>query len=285
MATYAIGDVQGSFEELGALLGAAGFDGDKDRLWFVGDLVNRGPASLATLRFVRDLGERALTVLGNHDLHLLALAHGFAKRREDDTLGDVLAAPDRDELLDWLRHQPMIHAEADRLLVHAGLLPQWDVATAKALAREVEEELRGPRHREFLAHLYGSRPDRWSDSLRGIDRLRVIVNAMTRLRFCTKEGVMEFHTKGETTKAPAGYLPWFDVPGRRSADHTVICGHWSALGLRITPNLLALDSGCVWGGKLTAICLEDRRLYQVPCQAGAARSKFAVAPGPRAPRR
>jgi bis(5'-nucleosyl)-tetraphosphatase (symmetrical) len=285
MATYAIGDVQGSFEELQGLLRAIGFDSDRDRLWFVGDLVNRGPASLATLRFVRDLGERALAVLGNHDLHLLALAHGVVKEREDDTLAEVLAAPDRDELLDWLRHRPMIHVEATYVLVHAGLLPQWDVAAAKALAREVEAELRGPRHREFLVQLYGSRPDRWSDSLRGIDRLRVIVNAMTRLRFCTPDGVMEFHTKGETTEAPAGHLPWFDVPGRRSADRTVICGHWSALGLHIAPNLLALDSGCVWGGRLTAIRLEDRRLYQVPCQANVALARSAVAPGPRAPRR
>ena len=265
MTTYAIGDVQGCFEELTALLGVIGFDRGKDRLWFVGDLVNRGPASLATLRFVRDLGERALTTLGNHDLHLLAVAHGFAKQRKDDTLADVLDAPDRDELLDWLRHRPMFHAEANYVLVHAGLLPQWDVATAKTLASEVEAELRGPRHREFLAQLYGSRPDRWSDSLRGVERLRVIVNAMTRMRFCTPEGVMDFTTKGEAAESPAGYLPWFEVTGRRSAGHTVICGHWSALGLRVAPNLLALDSGCVWGGKLSAIRLEDRRLYQVPC--------------------
>ena len=267
MATYAIGDVQGSFEELQALLGAFGFDRAKDRLWFVGDLVNRGPASLATLRFVRDLGDVAVTVLGNHDLHLLALAQGSVKGREDDTLGDVLAAHDSHGLLDWLRHRPLVHVAANYALVHAGLLPQWDVATAKALAGEVEAELRGPRHKEFLAQLYGSLPDRWSDDLRGIDRLRVIVNAMTRLRFCTPEGVMEFHTKGETAEAPAGYLPWFEVPGRKSADYTLVCGHWSALGLRIAPNLLALDSGCVWGGKLSAVRLEDRRLYQVPCAA------------------
>jgi bis(5'-nucleosyl)-tetraphosphatase (symmetrical) len=164
-------------------------------------------------------------------------------------------------------------------------LPQWDVATATALAGEVERELRGPRHREFLAELYGSRPDRWSDGLRGVERLRVIVNAMTRLRFCTPEGVMEFHTKGETATAPAGYLPWFDVPGRKSESCTVICGHWSALGLRIAPNLLALDSGCVWGGKLTAIRLEDRRLYQVPCRANAALARSSAEPGPRVPRR
>ena len=269
MATYAIGDVQGCFEELTALLGVIGFDRNNDRLWFVGDLVNRGPASLATLRFVRDLGERATTTLGNHDLHLLALAHGFVRRRLDDTLEEVLAAPDRDSLLDWLRHRPMLHVEANYVLVHAGLLPQWDIATAKALAGEVEAELRGARHRGFLEQLYGSRPDRWSDGLRGVERLRVVVNAMTRLRFCTPEGVMEFNAKGETAEAPAGYLPWFDVLGRKSAGHTVICGHWSALGLRVAPNLLALDSGCVWGGKLSAIRLEDRRLYQVPCASSA----------------
>jgi len=283
MATYAIGDVQGSFEELQALLGSFGFDRAKDSLWFVGDLVNRGPASLGTLRFVRNLGERAVTVLGNHDLHLLALAQGSVKAGEDDTLGDVLAAPDRDGLLDWLRHRPMAHVASNYALVHAGLLPQWDVATAMALAGEVETELRGSRHEEFLAQLYGSRPDRWDDKLRGIDRLRVIVNAMTRLRFCTAEGVMEFHTKGETAQAPHGYLPWFEVPGRKSADHTLVCGHWSALGLHIAPDLLALDSGCVWGGKLSAVRLEDRRLYQVPCVADAARVTSAgrARPGPR----
>ena len=269
MATYAIGDVQGCFDELQALLDAIRFDPGKDRLWFVGDLVNRGPASLATLRFVRDLGARALCVLGNHDLHLLALAHGFVKAREEDTLGEVLAAPDRAELLDWLRSLPIMHIESGYLLVHAGLLPQWNSRQARALAAEVETELRGPAHREFLARLYGSRPDRWSDALRGIDRLRVVVNAMTRMRFCTPDGVMEFQAKGEVTKAPAGYLPWFDVPGRKSAGETVICGHWSALGLRVKSNLLALDSGCVWGGKLTAICLEDRRLHQVACLANA----------------
>ena len=284
MATYAIGDVQGSFEELQSLLGAFGFDRAKDSLWFVGDLVNRGPASLATLRFVRDLGDRAVTVLGNHDLHLLALAQGSVKARKDDTLGDVVAAPDRDELLAWLRHRPMAHFVANYALVHAGLLPQWNVPKAKALAAEVETELRGPRHKKFLEQLYGSRLDRWNDKLRGIDRLRVIVNAMTRLRFCTPEGVMEFDAKGETAKAPPGYVPWFEVPGRKSADYTLVCGHWSALGLRIAPNLLALDSGCVWGGKLSAVRLEDRRLYQVSCAADAAHVKVRAGrarPGPR----
>lgn len=268
MPTYAIGDVQGCFDELLDLLEVFRFDRAKDRLWFVGDLVNRGPASLATLRFVRDLGERALVVLGNHDLHLLALAEGRATGRKDDTLEEVLAAPDRDDLLDWLRRRPMMHVAGAHTLVHAGLLPQWDVSKARSLAEEVETELR-LRHREFLKSLYGSRPDRWAEDLRGIDRLRVIVNAMTRLRFCTAQGVMEFETKGEVTQAPSGYLPWFDVPGRKSADAIVICGHWSALGLRLAPNLLALDSGCVWGGQLSAVRLEDRRLYQVPCGRGA----------------
>ena len=269
MATYAIGDVQGCFDELRALLGAFRFDRARDRLWFVGDLVNRGPASLAALRFVRDLGDGAVVVLGNHDLHLLALALGHVKSRKDDTLDEVLAAPDAGDLLDWLRSRPMIHVEGNTTLVHAGLLPQWDIAKARSLAKEVETQLRGPGYGEFLAQLYGSRPERWDEGLTGADRLRVIVNAMTRLRFCTAQGVMEFETKGETTQAPKGYLPWFDVPGRRSAGSTVVCGHWSALGLRVAPKLLALDSGCVWGGQLSAIRLEDRQLYQVPCGAHA----------------
>jgi bis(5'-nucleosyl)-tetraphosphatase (symmetrical) len=277
MPTYAIGDVQGCFDELLDLLEVFRFDRAKDRLWFVGDLVNRGPASLATLRFVRDLGERALVVLGNHDLHLLALAEGCATGRKDDTLEEILAAPDRDDLLDWLRRRPLMHVAGAHTLVHAGLLPQWDVSKAKSLAEEVETELR-LRHREFLARLYGSRPDRWAEDLRGIDRLRVIVNAMTRLRFCTAQGVMEFETKGEVTQAPSGYLPWFDVPGRKSADAIVICGHWSALGLRLAPNLLALDSGCVWRGQLSAVRLEDRRLYQVPC-GGDAGGRAQARPG------
>lgn len=270
MAIYAIGDVQGCYAELRALLDAIGFQRRADRLWFVGDLVNRGPASLETLRFVRDLGDRAVTVLGNHDLHLIALAHGFARRGSEDTLDPVLAARDRDDLIAWLRGLPMIHVEAGYLMVHAGLLPQWDAALAHRLAREVEAELRGPKHREFLARLYGSKPDRWSDRLTGADRLRVIVNAMTRMRFCSVEGVMEFHTKGETAGAPPGYLPWFEVPGRKSVAEIVICGHWSALGLRLEENLIALDSGCVWGGRLSAVRLDDRRLTQVPCAASAA---------------
>jgi bis(5'-nucleosyl)-tetraphosphatase (symmetrical) len=271
MAIYAVGDVQGCFSELRALLAALRFDRRRDRLWFVGDLVNRGPDSLAVLRFVKELGDAAVTVLGNHDLHLITYAAGLARPRDDDTLAQVLAAPDRSALIEWLRGLPMIHVEGQYVLVHAGLLPQWDVAKAQGLGREVEAALRGPRHREFLAALYGGMPDHWDDGLHGIDRLRVIVNAMTRIRFCTADGVMEFRSKGDTASAPPGYLPWFDVPGRKSASHTVICGHWSALGLRIAPGLLALDSGCVWGGQLSAVRLGDHVLTQAQCAAPAAR--------------
>jgi bis(5'-nucleosyl)-tetraphosphatase (symmetrical) len=267
MATYAIGDVQGCHAALEALLAHVGFSAERDRLWFVGDLVNRGPQSAAVLRFVRALGDRAVVVQGNHDIHLLASAAGLAKRRLDDTFDDVLGAPDRDALLDWLRFRPMLHVEDRHCLVHAGLLPGWSVAQAQDLAAEVEHELRVKRYRDFLAELYGSRPAAWSDALAGMDRLRVIVNAMTRMRFVSAEGVMEFATKGETTRAPPGFMPWFDVPGRKSRERTLVTGHWSALGLRIRPDLLALDTGCVWGGALTAVRLEDRRVFQLPCEA------------------
>ncbi len=268
MATYAIGDVQGCYSELCALLEKIGFDERRDRLWFVGDLVNRGPGSLETLRFVKRLGERAVTVLGNHDLHLVALAHGYSRRREDDTLDAVLGAGDCGELVAWLRTLPLLHVAEGHVLVHAGLLPQWSVERASGLAREVEHELRGPRHREFLEHMYGSQPEEWRDDLAGIDRLRVIVNAMTRMRFCTPQGRMDLHATGDSSSAPPGHLPWFEVPGRASAAATVVCGHWSALGLKLLPNLIALDAGCVWGGALTAIRLEDRAIAQVPCGQG-----------------
>jgi bis(5'-nucleosyl)-tetraphosphatase (symmetrical) len=265
MSTFAIGDVQGCFEELEQLLGEIGFSPTRDRLWFVGDLVNRGPRSLEVVRFVKGLGDRAIVVQGNHDLHLLALAAGHAKRRADDTFDDVLSAPDRDEVLDWLRFRPMLYVEDEYLMVHAGLLPSWSVAQAEDLAAEVEAELRAKRYRLFLAELYGSRPEAWNDRLRGMDRLRVIVNAMTRMRFCSPDGVMELRVKGEVEQAPPGFMPWFEVPGRKTRGVPVICGHWSALGLKLTRDLLALDTACVWGGTLTAVRLEDRRLFQVPC--------------------
>jgi bis(5'-nucleosyl)-tetraphosphatase (symmetrical) len=265
MATYAIGDVQGSNSSLQKLLADISFDARHDRLWFVGDLVNRGTESLQCLRFVRSLGDGAVTVLGNHDLHLLGVAEGAARMRNGDTLQPVLDAPDREELLDWLRHRPMLHIEGEHVLVHAGLLPQWSVGKANALAQEVESALRSSGRRDFLAAMYGNHPDCWSDGLKGFDRLRVIVNAMARMRLCTPGGRMEFSHKGEPANHPAGYLPWFDVPLRKSADSTVICGHWSALGLKIEHNLLSLDTGCLWGGALTAVRLEDRTVFQVSC--------------------
>jgi bis(5'-nucleosyl)-tetraphosphatase (symmetrical) len=265
LATYAIGDIQGCFASLSRLLEHCAFDPAQDKLWLVGDLVNRGPRSLETLRFVRNLGSAAITVLGNHDLTLLMAAEGFGKRGKGDTFDELLAAPDRDELLHWLRHQPLCHVEGGYCLVHAGLLPQWTVSRARELAAEVESALAGPDWREFMANMWGSEPASWQDELEAWPRLRVIVNAMTRMRFCSPEGVMDFRIKGEVAKAPEGFLPWFEVPWRRSAESVLITGHWSALGLKIMPNLLAIDSGCLWGGALTAIRLEDRAIFQVDC--------------------
>jgi len=272
MATYAIGDIQGCFDSLQLLLEKCRFDATSDRLWLVGDLVNRGPRSLDTLRFVRDLGSAAITVLGNHDLYLLMTAAGLGRRSRGDTLDEILNATDREDLLDWLRHRPLCHHEGEYCMVHAGLLPQWTVAQARALAAEVEAALSGPTYLDFLANMWGSEPAAWSEELVGWPRLRVIVNAMTRMRFCSPAGVMEFKTKGELSAAPENHLPWFEVPGRRSATDVLVIGHWSALGLRVEPNLLALDSGCFWGRHLTAIRLEDRMLFQVDCSACEAES-------------
>jgi len=272
MATYAIGDLQGCFDPLKRLLDTFDFAPDRDRLWFVGDLVNRGPHSLEVLRFVKGLGKAAVTVLGNHDLHLIMQAGGHGKASKEDTLDPILAAPDRDELLDWLRGLPLFHVEEINgnkwAMVHAGLLPSWDVAKAKALSNEVGAALTAPNYRDFLAHMWGSEPDTWNDGLAGWDRLRVVVNAMTRMRFVTPEGRMEFRAhgaKGPPERGPANCLPWFDAPGRKSADHAIVCGHWSALGLRVRDNLSALDTGGLWGGQLTAVRLEDRRIFQMPC--------------------
>jgi bis(5'-nucleosyl)-tetraphosphatase (symmetrical) len=266
MATYAIGDLQGCFDPFERLLDAFSYSPSRDRLWFVGDLVNRGPASLETLRFVRDLGDRAVVVLGNHDLHLLVAGAGFAKIHRGDTLDDILAAPDRDQLLNWLRSCPLMHVEDEYAMVHAGLLPQWTIEQSMELAHEVEAALRKKDPTRFYRHMYGNQPVRWDDDLEDWDRLRVIVNAMTRLRICTADGEMEFAHKGELDDIPAGYMPWFAVPGRRSTTHTVVCGHWSALALRVEPQLLALDTGCVWGRELVAVRLEDRKLFRVSCR-------------------
>ncbi|WP_035383247.1 symmetrical bis(5'-nucleosyl)-tetraphosphatase [Ferriphaselus sp. R-1] len=265
MATYAIGDLQGCYNEFRHLLERIDFDPARDRLWLVGDLVNRGPGSLEVLRFVRALGDAAITVLGNHDLHLLAVGAGVADLSRGDTLDELLRAPDRDELLHWLRRQRLLHAEGGHVLVHAGLLPSWTVGQAVALAHEVEQALRGDDYASFLSCMYGNKPMGWSDELTGCKRLRVITNAFTRMRVCTPQGEMEFKFKGETHQIPAGYLPWFEVPGRASRDATIVVGHWSALGLRVMPGLIALDTGCLWGGPLSAVRLEDGALFQVGC--------------------
>jgi bis(5'-nucleosyl)-tetraphosphatase (symmetrical) len=214
---------------------------------------------------VKGLGEAALTVLGNHDLHLLCVAAGVEKKRKRDTLADILDAPDRESLLAWVRARPLLHVEGEFALVHAGLLPEWTVPRAALLAREVEAALRGPDCARLLERMYGDEPDRWDESLEGFDRLRVIVNAMTRLRVCDARGAMVMGFKGEPGEASDTWTPWFDMPGRRSRDHTIVCGHWSALGVVVRGDLLSLDSGCVWGRALTAVRLEDRRLYEVPC--------------------
>jgi bis(5'-nucleosyl)-tetraphosphatase (symmetrical) len=265
MAVYAIGDLQGCFSPLERLLGEIRFDPAGDRLWFVGDLVNRGPDSLRTLRYVKSLGTAAVAVLGNHDLHLVCVAEGVEPTKKLDTLDAVLGAADREELVRWVRHRPMMHVEHGFALVHAGLLPEWTVAKARALAAEVEEALRGPGYRGLLEEMYGDRPARWSEDLRGADRLRVVINAMTRLRVCDAGGAMVLRFKGEPGEASDAWTPWFDVAGRRSRDHVIVCGHWSALGLLVRDDVVALDSGCVWGRRLTALRLEDRALFSVPC--------------------
>jgi bis(5'-nucleosyl)-tetraphosphatase (symmetrical) len=271
MKTYAIGDLQGCIHEGQVLLNRIAEDaGGPAAIVFVGDLVNRGPESLEALRRVAAMCEasegRIEALLGNHDLHLLAVACGAQQVSKSDTFDEILAAPDRDRLMDWLRRRPLARLVGRHLLVHAGVLPQWSAEKTVALAAEVEAVLRGPDWIAFLGQMYGNQPDRWDDGLEGIARLRCIVNAFTRMRFCTPDGVMEFGQK-ESGDAPAGsgLLPWFDLPGRRTADVTVVFGHWSSLGLLMRDNVIGLDSGCVWGGQLSAVCLDDRSLLQVEC--------------------
>ncbi len=269
MAVYAIGDVQGCFTALRALLERIQFDPDKDRVWFTGDLVNRGPASLEVLRFVKRLGASAITVLGNHDLHLLAVAAGDAKRRARDSFDDVLNAPDRHELLAWLRARPLLHYDStlDYAMVHGGLLPAWNLGDAQRLAREAESVLT-KNAEQFFPHMYGNLPDHWHDDLRAPERLRVIVNAFTRMRYCDRDGKMDLHHNGAPGTQPPHLLPWFQVPGRRSADVRVVFGHWSALGVYQEHNVLALDSGCVWGRALTAARIDGgpAKIFSVPCE-------------------
>lgn len=262
--TLAFGDLQGCRQPLEQLLKKIGA-APTEPLWFCGDLVNRGPDSLGTLRQIRQLGLRARTVLGNHDLHLLAQYAGIRTPRPGDTLEPILRAPDAPELIDWLRTRPLALRQGDFLMVHAGLLPEWEFEQARDLAHEVEKVLSGPHWQDFLSVMYGNTPDRWSDSLRGDDRLRCIVNGLTRLRYLHTDGHMDFKCTEAPADAPEGLIPWFQAPNRRSAGRPIIFGHWSSLGLRLQPDLIALDTGCVWGGSLTAIRLENRQLFQQPC--------------------
>jgi bis(5'-nucleosyl)-tetraphosphatase (symmetrical) len=246
-----------------------GFKASKDQLWLVGDLINRGPHSLKVIRFIKSLGDAAITVLGNHDLHLLAVSQGNLRRNDKDTFHDILAAKDRDKLIDWLRHRPLMHHDAELgfSLLHAGLPPQWDIPMALKLAAEVEQVLQGPKFHDFCHHMYGNEPRRWSNNLEGMDRLRFITNCFTRLRYCDRSGRLNLKAKGPPGSQPADLLPWFDVPGRASAKERIIFGHWSTLGFQTSQNVWSLDTGCLWGGKLSALKINGKKLklYQVKC--------------------
>jgi bis(5'-nucleosyl)-tetraphosphatase (symmetrical) len=271
MALYAIGDVQGCDRELGVLLEALHFSADRDRLWFVGDLVNRGPDSLRVLRRIRALGDAATVILGNHDLHLLAVAFGKARIRSDDTLAEVLAAPDRDSLLEWLAGRPLLHEDSalNICMLHAGLAPQWDMGLARQCAREVEAALRS-RPQKLLEKLYGDQPDRWDDTLEGAERLRFIVNCFTRLRYIDAGGRLMLRVKGSPKKSQSATLiPWFEARDARWRGPRVVFGHWSTLGFFHSGDVTGLDTGCVWGGSLTAWRLDvpDAKPVQVGCAA------------------
>ena len=265
---HLIGDLQGCCDAFERLLAEIGFSPSRDRLVLLGDLVNRGPASLAVLERLAGFGDAATCLLGNHDLHLLAVAHGVRKPHRLDTLGAILQAPARDAWLDWLRQQRLACQAEGWLCVHAGVLPQWSAAQVLQLAGEVEALLRGDALADFLPRMYGNEPARWDDALQGDDRWRCVINALTRLRFCSADGTMEFETKDGAASAPDGFVPWFDVPGRRTQGQPIACGHWSTLGLVNRPDLLAIDTGCVWGGALTAVRVDAgrREIVQVRCE-------------------
>lgn len=263
MTTYAIGDIQGCYQAFQALLAKLKFNAKTDMLWLVGDLINRGNGSLEVLRWCYQNQASLRVVLGNHDLHALAVAHGLASPHKSDTLHALLDAEDHEVLFDWLRHQHLIYQEDGYVMVHAGLLPQWTLTQAIQYGAEVEAVLKSSDYTDFLMNMYGNQPDTWSENLIGMERLRVITNAMTRLRVCTAQGAMEFSFKGELDDVPTGLIPWFDVPDRASKDAQVIFGHWSALGLQQRNNVFALDTGCLWGGQLTAMNLATKAITQV----------------------
>jgi len=264
---YLVGDIQGCASALDRLLDEIAFSPSRDHIYVLGDLVNRGPGSLATLRRLRGLGAAASCVLGNHDWHLLAIAAGVRPRHRSDTLDDILDAPDREDWLAWVRTRRMAVFEQGWLMLHAGVVPQWDLATTLRLAAELEQNLRQRPPREFLAAMFGNEPARWSDSLDGEERLRFTLNTLTRIRFVADDGTLEFQTKDGADGAPPGFRPWFDVPGRRTAGVPIAFGHWSALGLVERDDLLGLDTGCVWGGRLTAVRLDadGHEIFHVGC--------------------
>jgi len=259
MSTYAIGDVQGCFEQLRALISQLKFDRSHDCVWFTGDLVNRGPQSAEVVRFVKSLGDAAITVLGNHDLHLLAVAYGHQSEKKDDSLQSILQAPDRDELLDWIRTRPLLHYDADRLLtlIHAGLAPQWTLQQAIACAREVESELRSDNFNELLATMYGNEPDCWNPDMNKWERLRFTINCFTRLRYINGKGKLKLKVKGAPGSQPEGTVPWFQADDRQTTQDKFIFGHWSTLGFYLGDNVVGLDTGCLWGGRLTAVNIDQ----------------------------
>jgi len=269
LAIYAIGDLQGCHKAFVKMLGRLHFNPKSDQLWLVGDLVNRGPHSLEVLRHVMQLGSSAKVVLGNHDLNLLAVAYGHRESRHRDTLGPILKARDRDVLLDWLRHQPLLHHDRKLgyTMVHAGLPPQWDLKRAQSCAAKVEKALRGKHYKDFLRHMYGDKPDHWKKSLHGWGKLRFCTNALTRIRYCSADGHLNLEANGPVGTQPKGLMPWFEVPGRASKGSNLVFGHWSALGSLVKPGLIALDSGCVWGQHLTAIRLDKPgKFIEVSCR-------------------
>ncbi|MBT6173278.1 MAG: symmetrical bis(5'-nucleosyl)-tetraphosphatase [Thiotrichales bacterium] len=269
-AVYAVGDIQGCLDDLLRLLEKVKFNPSSDKIWFVGDLVNRGPKSLETLQFIRSLGDSAVSVLGNHDLHLLALTEGDKRYSSKfDTLLPILESEQRDELFHWLRHRPLLHHDKKLgyAMIHAGLPPQWSLKQAKRRAHELESVLRGDNYRDFLRNMYGNQPDRWSGKLEGVDRLRFITNCFTRLRFCSEDGTLDLKTKGKMGSQPEGDLPWFQVPNRKSEKHRIIFGHWSTLNIKTKNNAYPIDHGCLWGGKLTALQIncEPPKWHSVDC--------------------
>ncbi len=268
MSDYAIGDLQGCYEPLQRLLELIDFDEKVDRLWLVGDLVNRGPESLAVLRFIHSLPILPVITLGNHDLHLLGSLFGNQPwKGRDDTIQAVLNAPDGESLGHWLRKQSILHysSELNIVMCHAGIAPMWDLEQARRLAQELENILSGDNYKEFLSHMYGNQPDIWSDDLTGLDRLRVITNYFTRMRFCDSQGRLELGYKGTIDKAPANLYPWYNVPKRKEITADIVFGHWAALkGISPNPKIHAIDTGCLWGGPLTALRLQDRKRFSVP---------------------